>query len=687
MDQVGEARQISFLKMIFIFVFWCYQAFCTALMVLKVIFIYKKECAFLLLMCFGALGWSQVVQAQQAPELEVADVVEEDDDELVIVVTGTRTQRRLEDSPVAIEVLTLRDIEQTGGRTLAEVLDEQPGLDVVPTQGGLGIRLQGLDPKYVLIMVDGQRVNGRVDGAVDLSRFSVEDIEQIEIVRGASAALYGADALGGVIHIKTRPAVLETEADATISAGERGTFDGRVGAGMRRKTWGLRLSGSWRQADAFDLDSTDVSTDGSAKKALVVAGQGQWFAVPWLKMNTRLEYLRQDLDGVDSNSAGAVFDRRNITETFSGSLQSEVTLGDGLGLDVQLSYGHFRDQFLFDQRGAQDADLIQETVDRSAQVNVLVHKAWGDHRLTLGTEGLLEWLESERLDEGRGSRQRGAALVHEEWAVTPTVALVAGARVDADSQFGLYPSPSVAARWSPREEIALRLSAGRGFRAPNFKELLLLFENPSANYLVQGNPELKPETSWNFNANAEWELRPGLSAFANVFYNNISGLISVESLASGNVGEVSRFTYLNLERAVTQGLETSVRWKPWTGARGEVSYTLTDSLDVSRDRPLPGRARHRAGLKLAQGWKPWGLDGSVRGVWNSTRSFYQDPTGSGNEVEMMLDPYVSVDARLAWSPQPSLTLFVGGDNLLDAGEAILFPISPRRLYAGLTGRY
>jgi outer membrane receptor for ferrienterochelin and colicins len=111
-----------------------------------------------------------------------------------IVVTAARTEQAVGDSAVATQVIRRDAIEASGAENLAELLEEQPGLQVLRSfggAGGAGVTMQGLDPKYTLILVDGQRATGRINGTLDLSRFPAEDIEQVEIVKGPGSALYG----------------------------------------------------------------------------------------------------------------------------------------------------------------------------------------------------------------------------------------------------------------------------------------------------------------------------------------------------------------------------------------------------------------------------------------------------------------------------------------------------------------
>lgn len=146
---------------------------------------------------------AQVAQADAGPEPALdAEALPE----ARTVVTASRSPERLEDSAVATEVITRSDILASGARDASELLAAHPGLQVVQTFAGATVQLQGLSPEYVLVLVDGERVAGRVAGSVDLSRLSTEDIEQVEVVKGPSSVLYGSDAVAGVVNLITRRA-------------------------------------------------------------------------------------------------------------------------------------------------------------------------------------------------------------------------------------------------------------------------------------------------------------------------------------------------------------------------------------------------------------------------------------------------------------------------------------------------
>lgn len=120
-----------------------------------------------------------------------------------VVVAATRTDRSVENLPMPVTIIGNKQIQETGGMRLSEVLREQTGLQVIGDHGS-GIQMQGPSSDYVLILLDGEPLIGRTAGNFDLDRISVSNIERIEVLRGPSSAIYGSEAMAGVINIITK---------------------------------------------------------------------------------------------------------------------------------------------------------------------------------------------------------------------------------------------------------------------------------------------------------------------------------------------------------------------------------------------------------------------------------------------------------------------------------------------------
>lgn len=636
-----------------------------------------------------------------------------------VVVTGARREERQAEAVVRTESMNREEIEASGAESLEEVLDGFPGIRIRRSFAGAAVQIRGLDAQHTLILVDGQRMNGRVDGVFDLSRIPAERIERVEVVKGPASALYGSDALGGVINIITKDADRPLEAWARVAAGSLedrrtgllsadgpSTLDVSTRLGARRGAWSGTLTAGFHHQGAFDLAPEDAATTGSELDSFDVETSHRFTLSPSVQLDLRADLFRRALQGVELGSnlddasvedspfrdAGtrSQFERRNMTTTWSVAAGPRIDLAPGHELAFTGTYSRFRDDFVRDQAGDDDNDLNQTTVDELALLTGQYDGRLAEaHLFTAGIETLYETVASPRLRQGQGERGRFSLYAQHEWRLLPEIQLVPGARLDVDSQFGVYPAPKISARWSPLEALAFRASYGLGFRAPAVRELFLTFENPAAGYVVNGNPNLRPELSRGLTAGVQLIKPDGLfegSSFEAEFYrNDVDDLIVFQLDETANDG-TQTFTNENVESALTQGVELlwTMRWIRSLGT--ELGYTFLDAQDRTRDRSLPGRSRHRFTFRAFLDHRATGVSAWVRGAWASQAPLFTDFDGGRTET-VFIPAFVSVDARVQKTIGDHVAAFVGGDNLTDAGDAAVLPILPRSVFAGLEGRY
>lgn len=595
-----------------------------------------------------------------------------------IVVTGSRREQTLGDSVVATEVVTRREIKDSGAQNLGQLLGSQPGLEVVQGLRGQEVRMQGLSPDYVLILIDGQRTIGRVNGAINLSRMATGDIERIEIVKGPSSSLYGSDALAGVINIITRKGKDTLSTEVTTTIGGLGQFDAAARIEGRWKHWQSESALAWHEADGYDLDSTDLATTASgfeefnASQRLRLGSDKRHFGLG-------AEYLLRDQQGIDESATGAVFDRYNRTEIIAVSVMSTIRVGTGQ-LDGSLRLSQWQDQFASDQRNADDLDTFGVSRERLVEGKLQFNHAIGSsHHVVAGIDTLGQVLSADRLSE-TGKRGQVALFLQDDVIIPGVADAIAspGVRVTYDSQFGSNISPKLAARWNPREDVALRASYGMGFRAPGFRELLLNFENPGVGYRVDGNPDLAPETSTGLNMSAQFTPTKSAGITLAGFHNEIENLITTNLVTVENGTQM--FSYVNIGEARTMGVESQLSWKPSKTVQLELAYTFTDTLDRESNMPLPGRARHRGSFQAS--YQPFSeLRLHARGTASGKRIY------SSEELLESSSPFVDISARAETNITKFLTLYTGFNNLLGAGESRLAPMPPRTFYGGATITY
>jgi outer membrane receptor for ferrienterochelin and colicins len=624
-----------------------------------------------------------------------------------IVVTGSRGERRLKDSTVATEVISRKRIEQTGARNLGEVLETQLGLNVTPNAlGGTQVQMLGLDSKYVLFLVDGQRIAGKLNNTVDLTRFKVQNIERIEIVKGSSSALYGADAIGGVINIITRqsekPEHYQFRATygngRQLNYGTQGERNLIADVGFRNDFVAANFNGGYNQSAGYDLDPTTKSTTGNAFQDSNIGGNMTFNPDGKLKVKTGIFYLSRFQQGIISQKSGGLFDRSNNTNDFLSLGSVEYSYGKRNLISFRGNYARWENRYTLDQRGSDELDTKELTNDKSSQGTLQIdHEVADKHILTMGVESYANELESDRLTQRYAYRTRRAVFMQDEWTAWKNGIIwriIPGVRYDVDSQFGGQTTPKLSTRIDLTSQVILRASYGFGFRPPTFQELYLRFENPGVGYVVDGNPRLRPEKSRTINADLEYSPFKNLSFSVSIFRNIITDLIQYNY--GNKVSEFATFQLTNIKEAYTRGGEFGMRSRLFTYTAFELGYNYTETRDLTSDRPLEGRAMHQATTNLFIN-APYGWEFAIRTKWIGKRPFYSSTSDfAGASTTLIEDQgkvtygkeFALVNLRLEKKIfEGRMSLFFGVDNLLDKYELTYNPIRPRFYYGGVQAQF
>lgn len=644
--------------------------------------------------------------AAEPPASQREAARDDDDDGFAVadvVVTGTRTETPLEDSAARLEVISRQQIERSGARDVGELLEETIGVVITRTFRGDAIQLGGLDPEYTLILVDGDRVPGRIGGGIDLGRFTVENVERVEVLRGPGSALYGSDAIGGVVNIITRRGTRALELEGSVQGGLSESTGGPaamldVGAmgALREGPLSVRVTGGYNISEAFRRGD-GVATTGSSRDQWSL-GARVGLDIDDVVIDARADYVVRRLAGIDQNATGAIFDRVQLGEQLQAALGVRYDPHRGTRLSARASYSLFREQYLNDQRGSEALDDVQDNREHLGQLTLQLDQRIGDHQITVGYEQLAQLLESQRLTQ-YGQRVRIAPFVQDDWTILDQsdmrLSAILGARFDADSQFGTALSPRVGLRFDPVRQLAIRATYGMGFRAPSFQELLLRFENPSVGYVVNGNPNLGSERSHGVDVSVEWTPMRELVLTAAYYRNDIEGMIATVTVSDDPING-TLFSYANLERAYTQGVEARAAVTPIRELRLLAGYAFLDTRDETLNRPLENRPAHRitAGAQLDH--RDSGLGANARFALSMDRQVFLDTDGDGVDNTIHLAPMAQLDLRVAWAfleyvaperaTHQDLEISIGVDNVLDAGDAYLV-FRPRTYWLALRGRY
>lgn len=589
-----------------------------------------------------------------------------------LVVTGTRTAQRLSTSPVPVTVVSAAQIARSGARDLTELLEREGAVHVTRAAGrGSTIEMQGLASEHVLILVNGRRIGGRVNGAVDLSRLRVADIERVEIVKGASSALYGSDALGGVVNIITRR---QGQGGQLTVRGADGQQDVQAHRGLHLIDWQLDMAAGLVHQDSYDLNPNAAGDDGPDLNGSFASLSGRGPLGRTGVLDIDIAWQRDESLRFDAGTGGARFDtQKRIDEVRLGIAPQLDLAGGELRLDAH--YHRYHDQFLQQQRGVSEPALDEETLDEIIGGGAQYDRMLGAHTLTAGVEYHHEHLQSDRLST-TAQRDRQSVYLQDQWTLADgRFQVVPGLRLDRDSQFGQQLSPKLALRWQPHDRWQVRASYGEGFRAPDFKQLLLRFNNGAAGYRVEGNPDLRPERTAGGNLDLTVQWAPALQVHVSGFVQQVEDLIDLALVSRRGP---ALYSYRNVRRAALSGIGGNLEWHARDSLDFRLGYRYLHSRDRDRDEPLSGRAPHQAHAAVYYHQPRFAL--GLRGNWVGTRVFTVDtangpPTAGGRAA-----PYALFDVRAEWRGRPSTALAVGVKNLFDEGDPAFLPIPPQTLY-------
>ncbi len=668
-----------------------------------------------LFMCYSSAYAIETAEADEAGSVEVVEGDQRAEDSKVdeapegaLIVTGTRTPQRRSESPVLTEVISRKSLEAMGVNHLGDVLSLTGGLQVTQSYAGSGVALQGLDEKHTLILIDGDRILGEKDGATDLSRINIEQVERVEIVRGAASALYGADALGGVINIITRKTPKTFQAFTKLGYGtDNGReANARIGGGI--DNYRLSLTAGLYQMPAFDLTPSDnnQTTHGSEMTDWHIDTKNEWRAASRLKISLGGRYENRSRIAVEERDNGTVFDRQQKSDFYDANLKVKYRTESSTRVSGSLRASYLRDQFLLNQKSSDRQDKYENSelslYQTSLQTDVPLPK---NNLLSVGFDGIAETISSPRVSVGdncppesteqscqTAERQRVALFAQDSFTpfVDPYLTIVLGTRTELDSNFGVQNVPRLALRFDPIDQIKLRMSVGKGYRAPTFKELYLRFDNPSVGYTVRGNPNLSPERSLSYQASADWEPSALFNLNLTGFRNEVTDLINYEQVGTASaMNELDRYQLTNVSSAYTQGIQTEMRFKITAFSNVSAGYQWLDTKDKEQNRPLMNRAKHQAHGHIQVTHPPSDLSMTTSVVWVGTRYFYDTQDDEDEELDPQTqrysaEPFTNLNLNLRWLPDAWFGGFIRAENLLNAGDPQYASRRPRRLILGMT---
>ncbi|MFA7554231.1 MAG: TonB-dependent receptor [Spongiibacteraceae bacterium] len=614
----------------------------------------------------AGLAVTQCVSPMWAYAIERSPVEE-------VVITATMTERDSATSPAFTTVITAEDIARVPGNSIADLLRETVGVNNKTDNTGRDeVQIRGLSGRYTLILIDGKRVSSSGalwrGGDFDYSSIPMGSIERVEIVRGPMAALYGSDAMGGVVNIITKHPTKEWQGSVTgelrtVGSGEEGDqYRVSVSAlGAVTDKVSLSVSGEYYDRDAWFANSANDPKD----VPVLEEKQSSSFLATTVVKLTDAQTLDIDLSyNHDKRPYGLysyVYYPAWNYENYSYGEQEITRYTYGLTHKGTWDWGKTvvfvkqEDSEIDDFNTDYDAPQQRQVKEKNTYAKAYGAGVWGRHGLTAGIDYRQQVIEDPvtYLDTGEVSTDNVAVFVQDEISLTEKINFTLGGRVDEHDIFGSHFSPKVYLTYQLSDAITFKGGVSEAYKAPDAYQLSEEYRIISCGgscYLA-GNPDLDPETSVNYEVGFEIR-RPTWNMSAVIFNNDVEDMIIAVYDPSGPSRE-----WRNIATAKTNGieLEGSVDVVSTFSINANLTYLDTEYIDADgKETDLDNRPEFLANLGFN-----WQLTENLTTALTTNyvgKQFYEGDELSG---------YSRVDLTAVMDVSSAVVMRFGVKNLTD----------------------
>lgn len=576
-----------------------------------------------------------------------------------VVVTASRSPKKQGDIGKLVRVISQEEIQKAQGRTLPELLNTVAGLSLMGSGSNLGeiksLYMRGASTANTLILIDGIAVNDAsgISGEFNIAAIAIDQIERVEILKGASSTLYGSDAVAGVINIITKKGDGKLKANAMVSAGSFNTFKEVLGLNGQIDKTSVSLNFS-------NLDSKGFSTaeagpaqegfddDGFSQQAL--GAKVSHLISERVKLNAGLQFNlnKADLDGgAFKDATGYIYNK----SAFLGNIGAQISLNKG-DINLILSQNNIRNKF--DNNSA-----LTNNIGRITNLEgIISHQLTPFLDLTSGIN--YKYSETDQKSDfgvllAKDANNNITSLYTSFFLKGGEIfRMELGGRYNKHSQYGdnftytLNPSVLI------NNSLKVYLNVSSAYRVPSLYQL----------YSQYGNLELEPEMAQNYETGFAADiLQSKISLNFSLFNRNIKNVIDFGQIAS------NQFGYINQNKQKDEGLEFEVGYKPNQKFNINAFYAyvygkVQNAPEAEYQFNLSRRPKNSVGASTGYNISNK-LYLSLLYKWtDSRRDIYYDSAFNANNV--VLPSYHKVDTYIQYKTKKNVTLFADVKNLFDA---------------------
>ena len=612
-----------------------------------------------------------------------------------IIVTGSREEELLAQSVAKVEMIARSQLRDSGYESVSDILSEEPGV-VTRTSRSPGSRagtqIHGIDSRQSLVLIDGFPVvgaRGVKSGILNMNRQSTNRLERVEIVKGASSALYGSDAIGGVINLITREPRKRFDADVTASAASLGGVDLRADSGFVHGRWSGFFAAERHKRNPYDLTPQDFDTTGPGfRRYDYMAKISRDFSE-----NLKLGLLANAFDNREA-SVYAARSGSQITTTNDSALNYGATLNAGLSAVTQLQARGYYGKY--DENSEVDILSIPGPFEGKANLNERLYRFDASLSHVLGNrqllQGGLDWTSNEYRGYNRllGDNNGQSIRMVDAWfqdriQAHPRLTLTIGGRATNHSAYGSQMVPRIGLMFRVADSFRIRASYGQGFRAPDLGQLYYRFLTTSGIYQIIGNPSLSPESSTTtqvgFDSNVG-RFHFGVTYFRNDIKNlidtqlvgrprtpeHLDGILREFGIESAFSPGLNRLTYLyrNIDNVYTSGLEGRGQIRLTDNLIVTSGYTYLDARDKSTGGFLSQRHKHHGNFRV------WWSTQRLGGLRTNFRGTYLGKWPIvGRSSTVIVDSYQLWDWYIAKPIRSGFEMYGVVDNMFDSIDSNL----------------
>jgi outer membrane receptor for ferrienterochelin and colicins len=502
-----------------------------------------------------------------------------------IVVTGTKSEKSLKNVPVVTQVISARKMLDLGITNVPDALQNMvPGLNMSQFGTRASITLQGMDSKYVLFLIDGERIAGEVNGDIDYSMLNLENIERIEVIKGASSSLYGSNAIGGVINIITKKITDPFDARLYSRYSKFNELYSGGSIGLKKEILGSRTSFNYSRTDGYDL-TPDTPHDWTQNPFSSFNINQKFEITPTSRLSfvPYFGYYRFTRGNVSARPA------HDLYEDFNTGLKGQYFNGKH-----SFDFSYYRDRYntysiLEQQDNKKDLSAYDIIQTGRIQDNFKISER---NSLITGVEYNYENLYSQRIDGNIKGEGEAVLYIQDDIHMGSKWNLIVGIRGSQHSSYGFNAAPKVSLLFK-QGPFNFRASAGTGFRSPSLKELYMNFDHFGEWYII-GNTSLKPESSRYVSGSVEFS-KPLNNTSLTIYNNELTNMITDRWLPDSV--QLTR-QYQNVANASVYGIDFISKQNICKGLWLSTGYSYVHSRDNQTGLQLYGTTKHSGNIAV-----------------------------------------------------------------------------------------